>query len=262
MGFKYDGLDRDSIRLLKPIRQKSKELSYEIVHVSLSSKPNYAALSYTWGLPGDTHHILLNGQVLPVRQNLHEALQQLQESKWVDKYLWVDAISINQGTNPDALQERSSQITLMKEIYEQAEKVLVWLGKPENENNNRLAFERIKYFKKIFMDSFKKGHPYRPWCKSAERSFERPANKIQGIRRNLVLMATTLQIPYLPSFQPKTRKSTMSLALTHTKPGWESSHSGSAPGGHAPGYSRRQQYQRTSRSFTSMDLECCLIRAK
>jgi hypothetical protein len=165
MGFRYEPLDSNSIRLLKPVPKTSNGLSFEVVHVSLSSNPHYAALSYTWGLPGDTDYIFLNGHPFSIRKNLYDALLQLQASKWVDKYLWVDAISINQGTDHGALYERSIQITLMKEVYEQAEKVLVWLGKPENEINNQLAFQKIKYFKKVWMNRIKKAIPIRPWCK-------------------------------------------------------------------------------------------------
>src|SRR5271155_3264352 len=163
MEFRYQPLDPNEIRLLKPLSRSSNSLSFEIVHISLLSKPCYAALSYTWGPPGNAHMILLNGQHFPIRQNLYDALQQAQSSKLVDQYLWVDAICINQGENDDALNERSVQINLMKQIYEQAAKILVWLGKPENEANNRLAFPMMKYFGKRFRHMFKKARPYRPW---------------------------------------------------------------------------------------------------
>ena len=144
MGFQYQTLNPNEIRLLKPLSRSSNALSFEIFHISLLSKPRYGALSYTWGPPGDAHTILLNGQPFPIRQNLYDALQQVQSSKLIDQYLWVDAICINQGGDADALHERSLQITRMTQIYEQATRILVWLGKPENEANNRLAFPMMK----------------------------------------------------------------------------------------------------------------------
>lgn len=162
MRFQYQPLNPDEIRLLKPLSTSSDSLSFKLVHVSLLSKPRYAALSYTWGLPGDFDGILLNGQPFPIRQNLYNALQQVQSSKLVDQYLWVDAICINQGENNGALNERSFQITLMTQIYEQAAKILVWLGKPENETNNRLAFPMMKDFEKRFRHGMKKAHLHRP----------------------------------------------------------------------------------------------------
>ena len=160
MGFRYQPLNPNEIRLLKRLSRSANSLSFEIIHTSLLSKPHYGALSYTWGPPGDAYRILLNGQPCPIRQNLYDALQQVQSSRLVDQYLWVDAICINQGENDDALNERSVQITLMTQIYEQAAKILVWLGKPENEANNRLAFPMMKDFEKRYRHMAKKARPY------------------------------------------------------------------------------------------------------
>ena len=163
MGFRYQPLNPNEIRLLKPLSGPSNALSFKIIHISLVSQPPYRALSYTWGPPPDTYTILLNGQPFPIRSNLYDALQQVQSSKLVDQYLWVDAICINQGGDDDASHEKSLQITLMTQIYEQATKVLIWLGKPENEANNRLAFSLMKDFEKRSREMALKGRPYRPW---------------------------------------------------------------------------------------------------
>lgn len=167
MEFEYQPLKPNEIRLLKPASQSSNPLSFELVHKPLLPKPRYAALSYTWGPephpPMILPTILLNGRRFDVRQNLHDALQQIKASKLIDHYLWVDAICINQANDDDALKERSLQITLMKQIYEEAAIITVWLGKPENYKNNRLAFSMMKSFKKRFLDIQKKGRPYRPW---------------------------------------------------------------------------------------------------
>ena len=69
--------------------------------------------------------MLLNGQLFPIRQNLYNGLEQVQSSNHVDQYLWVDAICINQREDNDALNERSVQITLMTQIYEQATRIFV-----------------------------------------------------------------------------------------------------------------------------------------
>ena len=163
MEFRYQPLSSHEIRLLKPLSHSSNPLSFELIHISLFSKPRYVALSYTWGSPGNTHPVLLNGRRLLIRQNLKNALYQIQSSKLVGQFFWVDAICINQGENHDALNERSAQITLMTQIYEQAASILVWLGKPENEANNRLAFSMMEDFEKRYRHVAKKGRPYRPW---------------------------------------------------------------------------------------------------
>ena len=51
----------------------------------------------------------------------------------------------------------------MRQIYEQAPKVFVWLGKPEDEDNNRLASALIASFQKSLDDTLLKGPPFRPW---------------------------------------------------------------------------------------------------
>ena len=163
MSFRYQQLNPNEVRLLKPLSNSSNALSFEVTHISILSKPRYAALSYTWGPPPDAHTILLNGHPFPIRQNLYDALQQIQRSKLVDQYLWVDAICINQGTDDDALNEKSLLITRMTQTYEQATKILVWLGNPENEANNRLAFPMMKDFEKRYRQMALKGRGYQPW---------------------------------------------------------------------------------------------------
>ena len=163
MAFLYQALYTNEVRLLKPVSRSSNTLSFELIHASLLSKPRYVALSYTWGPPGGTHIILLNGQYFAIRRNLDHALQQIHSSKLVDQYLWVDAICINQNENEDARNERSVQITHMTQIYEQAASIIVWLGKPENEANNRLAFSMMKDFGSRYRRVRDEGRPYRPW---------------------------------------------------------------------------------------------------
>lgn len=59
--------------------------------------------------------------------NLYEALRRLSGEDcplMEQKYIWVDALCINQN-DPD---ERSAQVLLMGEIYKSASSVIVWLG--------------------------------------------------------------------------------------------------------------------------------------
>ncbi|KAL8837770.1 MAG: hypothetical protein Q9170_002388 [Blastenia crenularia] len=163
MRFTYQPLGNNEIRLLKPISMTPHAIAFELIHVLLLENPQYTALSYTWGTPSNNHSIVLNGQPFLIRQNLYGALRQMQLSKLIDQYLWVDAICINQGEDCQALSERSIQITLMKEIYERAAKVLVWLGYPEDEANNRLAFQMMDRFEKRHRNVEKIARPLRPW---------------------------------------------------------------------------------------------------
>ncbi|KAF2820100.1 heterokaryon incompatibility, partial [Ophiobolus disseminans] len=84
----------------------------------------YDALSYTWGSIVNMKHITCNCQRLEVTENLFDALSVLRH-RYIDRYLWVDAICINQN---DA-KERAQQVQKMLMIYQNATNVIAWLGK-------------------------------------------------------------------------------------------------------------------------------------
>lgn len=89
---------------------------------SLNEFSVYEALSYTWG-EKKGHPIDCNGKSLFVRENICSALHRLRHTNTV-RFLWIDALCINQSD----IEERNQQLGLMKAIYQNAEKVLVWLG--------------------------------------------------------------------------------------------------------------------------------------
>lgn len=98
-----------------------------INHVTFGQKPEYEALSYTWGDESIRHTILIDGCDFSVGQNLFDALRGLRvEVK--ERMLWVDAICINQSDVP----ERNKQISIMPFIYMRAQTVLIWLGPLED----------------------------------------------------------------------------------------------------------------------------------
>lgn len=90
---------------------------------SLTSKPQYEALSYVWGDAADTLPVIVGGHEKQVTTNLEAALRHL---RWQEKprILWIDAICINQ----DDIEERSAQVPMMGDVYRQATSVIVWLG--------------------------------------------------------------------------------------------------------------------------------------
>ena len=86
---------------------------------SLNIRPNYRALSYTWGDASDRQTITLNGQFFSVTSNLANALHRIRGiggHKW---YWWIDALCINQS---DA-SEKSHQIQMMRQIYSSCQEV-------------------------------------------------------------------------------------------------------------------------------------------
>ncbi|PVH72984.1 hypothetical protein DL98DRAFT_659718 [Cadophora sp. DSE1049] len=94
---------------------------------SLSSKPAYDALSYTWNNTGGLQTITVNGVPCNVTSNLELALRHLrpQEGEGVQELvLWVDALCINQSNDG----EKAVQVGMMGEIYRGARKVRAWIG--------------------------------------------------------------------------------------------------------------------------------------
>ncbi|KAK7990048.1 hypothetical protein PG989_010363 [Apiospora arundinis] len=87
-------------------------------------KPQFEALSYTWGTSQDKKRMMLNGHQFSIGKNLSDALVFLRNQKR-PLLLWVDAICINQDDTP----ERNAQVQIMQHIYMRAKNVLVWLGR-------------------------------------------------------------------------------------------------------------------------------------
>lgn len=92
------------------------------LHNMPTAETTYQALSYTWGTATPTAPIICNGQKLEVTRNLYEALLYLRHRG--TRILWIDAICIDQSN----LAERSEQVQLMKQIYDSAISLVVWLG--------------------------------------------------------------------------------------------------------------------------------------
>ena len=90
--------------------------------VPLNVCPAYDALSYCWGSRVSAKKIAIDGHPHPITENLHEALTVLL-SRQV-QYLWVDALCINQD-DPD---EKGAQVQRMATIFQEAQKVIAWLG--------------------------------------------------------------------------------------------------------------------------------------
>ena len=89
---------------------------------------NYEALSYAWGKQSPTSEILCENEAnkvgrIPITKHLHSALVRFRTQN-DPCVLWCDAICINQSDSA----EKSVQIPLMRRIYQNAFRVLVWLG--------------------------------------------------------------------------------------------------------------------------------------
>ncbi|KAG9186354.1 hypothetical protein G6011_02910 [Alternaria panax] len=98
---------------------------------------SYYALSYCWGANTSPIQITCNSHPLLVTPNLHSVLVEYRRRD-TNTSLWVDAICINQSN----IEERTSQVRMMDQIYSKAECVVVWLG--EAEATDKMALELLK----------------------------------------------------------------------------------------------------------------------
>ncbi len=91
------------------------------------------ALSYCWGDINNKTWLNCSGRRLALTKNLLDAIRRLRRK---DKtiILWIDQICINQ----EDLEERSSQVLLMQQIYKNATNVLIWLGDKADDSNMAL----------------------------------------------------------------------------------------------------------------------------
>lgn len=114
------------LRIASPGGRDARDSKVEchLTTVSLDDHVDFDALSYTWGNPHDCFPIQLNGSEFFVTINLYDALKTFRDDHAVSKYLWIDAICINQAD----LAERGHQVSIMGPIFRQALGVHIWLG--------------------------------------------------------------------------------------------------------------------------------------
>ncbi|KAH7420020.1 heterokaryon incompatibility protein-domain-containing protein [Cadophora sp. MPI-SDFR-AT-0126] len=139
----------NTIRLINILPSKVSNIDRNLVCtfsvVSLADKPDFVALSYTWGDNAFTETLVCREGILRITKNLHAALVQFRPS---DRPLivWADAVCINQSDDA----EKSLQIPLMADIYSQATEVIIWLG--EETEGSRDAMLYLKRIGQKFLD--------------------------------------------------------------------------------------------------------------
>lgn len=162
--YQYKPIDlaTDAIRLIRLVRGSSPDpVRCELLqsYLDRSIGVPYEALSYVWGDEPDdkatlkivNEDLTISGD-LEIYPNLYEILSYLRFEQ-EDRILWIDAICIDQRKHcADATQERNHQVGQMTLVYENAWRVLAWLGniKPDMVKLLRLADDLDK---KIFLGS-------------------------------------------------------------------------------------------------------------
>ncbi|KAF5722720.1 heterokaryon incompatibility 6 OR allele [Fusarium mundagurra] len=136
--FPYDKLPNpQSFRLLEIENGDSNcTISCTLRLHSLETAPLYQALSYVWGPPPTTSgkSIQCNGHDFFVTDNLYGALHRLRDIRDCC-LIWIDQICINQND----LQERSQQVSIMRDIYSKAQLVNAWLGVTDSPESAHVA---------------------------------------------------------------------------------------------------------------------------
>ena len=128
--FTYDKLDTrcGQFRLctLPPGRVED-QLCCTLKTVFLDENPEYDTLSYAWGEPVFNKKIRANEGHLFITTSLYTALCYLRNPD-EPRTIWADGICINQ-TDVD---ERSSQVSMMGQIYRKSKRLEIWLGDVES----------------------------------------------------------------------------------------------------------------------------------
>lgn len=124
------------IRVLKlePNANAAAGLICSMTCESLDSKA-YEALSYRWGKPYDREYILIEGFRFSVTRKLALALRQLRQPN-SSRSIWIDAICMDQS-NKDEL---DWHLLRMRDVYQNASRTLVWLGKGTIASNTAIDF--------------------------------------------------------------------------------------------------------------------------
>ncbi|MCJ1309270.1 hypothetical protein MMC25_002929 [Agyrium rufum] len=132
----------ENLRLLRLRAQPclpNSPIQCDIIHTSLARPPQYVAVSHRWdssGMPQEM--ILIDGGLFPVSRSIHSLLL-AKRSNLHPRYFWIDSICINQEDNV----EKSKQVGLMRNIYEEAEMTLGWLGEAPDAKKVITLIERI-----------------------------------------------------------------------------------------------------------------------
>jgi Heterokaryon incompatibility protein (HET) len=119
---------------------EEEQISCQVTLVRLLEKPSYSALSYEWATDTADQIIALDEKQFYIRQNLWDYLAQLRHEQ-LAVHLWIDGICIDQQN----VEERNHQVHRMSAIYSQANLVLTWLGKDEEDYSSLLRhFRKLK----------------------------------------------------------------------------------------------------------------------
>jgi hypothetical protein len=154
--YSYQRLDNDTtirVLVLQPAEAHESLLIANLVHTdrqklfsvtniakrSTTSAPTeqgltWECVSYAWGQVHLSHDLYVDGHIVKITANVESMLRYLRK-KNKTRLLWVDAICLDQTDET----EKAVQVSLMGEIFRQADKIHIWLGEETQVTNLQKA---------------------------------------------------------------------------------------------------------------------------
>ncbi|KAK0944890.1 hypothetical protein LTR29_003703 [Friedmanniomyces endolithicus] len=117
---------KNGIRLLR-IEPGGGPLCVTFQYASFNDPPGYDAISYSWGTQPHMESVKVDAKDdFRLSRHLHAAMLRLRRPHR-ERSIWIDQMSVNQAD----VTERSGSVQLMREIYANARRVIVWIGETE-----------------------------------------------------------------------------------------------------------------------------------
>lgn len=173
LSYQYEPLQSSRhIRLLRLRGQLAnwRLRSHELINVHLDHAPTFCAISYRWDTEKGSGYVSIGNKVLRVTLSCKAAM--IYFSKMTPgRFIWIDAVCINQAD----VEEKNTQVALMRNIYQSAHSTTVWLGEalPDHEFALNLhAALRSDVFDINNMELAKREDPNHPLYPSRETNDE------------------------------------------------------------------------------------------
>ncbi|KAF2098160.1 HET-domain-containing protein [Rhizodiscina lignyota] len=186
------------IRIIPGLSNSELECNFVYVTVDELVGVHYLALSYTWGSArsiDDLEQVIVDGNPFYVRKNLWRFLREMRRRNELSP-IFIDAICISQSN----IREKNEQVRIMSKIYQNANRVIIWLGKPQ-----RHQLANLESLTDKFKQSHNTGTPIHQgkihWATGEKLAFEYICNQRYWSRLWIVqeiLLAKELVILFGP----------------------------------------------------------------
>lgn len=175
--FSYDRklTTADEPRLIRLLRVfpggRTDPIACQLLYAALDKLPAYQALSYCWDDQPASVLISCNKQPILITANLSAAIATIRRES-MSQLIWADALCIDQTS----IEEKNSQVPLMRTICQRATTVHIWLG---YDTNRRTGLEAFNVMRQLYSAYGELGWDYnmykKPVTSAAKPSIKIPA---------------------------------------------------------------------------------------